>query len=74
MLRHDLSLWDFMNKQKILEQIQQNLRDKWKKMPATDKQKHLLKKLDISFELKISKGDAFFLLSKRLNGGSHASS
>jgi uncharacterized protein YjcR len=63
-----------MRKQKIMEQIQQNLREKWKKIPATNKQKHLLKKLEMSFEPEISKGDAFFLLSKRLNGGSHACS
>ncbi len=62
-----------MEKHRVLEQLQQIYRAKWKGVPATDKQKRLLNRFEIVFDPKISKGDAFFLISLRLNGGTDAS-
>lgn len=51
----------------IVDQIERNCQLKWKGVPASKKQKQLLNELEILFSSKISKGDAFLLISRRLN-------
>ena len=54
-------------REKALNEIEHQLWLRWQDKPATEKQRRLLTKLDISFNPNLSKGDAFLFLRMRLN-------
>lgn len=52
---------------KITKLCETSLFLKWSDTLATEKQKNLLRKLEVSFDPTLSKGDAFLLIRKQLN-------